>query len=106
MHESLIQRGCEVAEAVNAFAIAQGFGKGGPKSERWKKAQAGSQHQSGRAGGMLALKAASGQHPVSASPCCASSMVQGTSHSALVLYTMPMVVSHSMLGPAGGIAAA
>ena len=43
MHKSLVQRGCEVAKAVNAFAVAQGFGQGGPKGERCRPAQACSQ---------------------------------------------------------------
>ena len=69
MHKSLIQRSCEVAEAVDAFSVAQGFGQGGPKGERCRKAQAGSQHQSGRARGMLALRAAGMHHSARASLC-------------------------------------
>ena len=73
MHKSLVQRGCEVAKAVNAFAVAQGFGQGGPEGERCGQAQACSRKKSGRAGGMLALLGSP-----RASPCmCITVPVQG-----------------------------
>ena len=91
MHESLIQRGCEVAKAVDAFAVAQGFGQGSPKGERCRQARACSQHQSGRAGrtqpasvrqsGMRALRAAGVHHLACAPPCLCT--VHGARHLSL-----------------------